>query len=562
MSSASVSDEAALLVRYFMNIRLNKVAELKETLELDKSVVNALSRDGFNGLQLACKYGFVEVSDALLAGGISVTVIDDKYGRTFLHWASINGHHDVVSFLARDHSEPLSTVLDLADSSGHTALMHAVKGGRVQVVRLLLASGASLSETIQVGGSLKTVFDLCNKSEELLKILRQEESRRANSADILISTGSETKSDDVLWGLSGTTHLSQHSQTRKKCIEIGWLQQQRAGTIVTHSSTTRNRIDEVIVKLNRDNRELRAELGMRTILNTPIVSHDETNPEAPTQITVSKEYTNPHIVQPYHSTIVTMADKGGTWHGILLQKGLLDLHHLYDFMHQHTTHSRLCDLRWKVNMILKLCTVCLELSNRNLVWYDLKPSNFILFPSPSEAEAQNKQSNKLHYWLKHSTWDTGTFALKAADLSSVYPAGCEVDKMLISCTAKYLHPAVAAVISQKDSHTLVCNEKHMMWSFGMTVLQLLQHENKTIFAHYGVTNSEEVYAFLTQGSSAVQDKVHKYIETLVEQKCCENVSTDVCADLCGVLKSILMMESCVTFHAVKSEFERILVPLN
>jgi len=102
----------------------------------------------------------------------------------------------------------------------------------------------------------------------------------------------------------------------------------------------------------------------------------------------------------------------------------------------------------------------------------------------------------------------------------------------------------------------------MMWSFGMTALQLLQHENKTIFAHYGVTNSEEVYAFLTQDSSAVQGKVQKYIETLVEQQCCENVSTDVCADLCRVLKSMLAAEGCVTFHTIKSEFERILAQLN
>ena len=541
-------------MRYFMNIRLNKVTELKETLELDRSIVDAISRDGFDGLQLACKYGFVEVSDALLSGGISVTVIDAKYGRTFLHWASINGHNEVVSFMTRDYSAKLAAVLDLADSSGHTALMHAVKGGRVQVVRLLLAAGASLTGTVKVGATAKTVFDLCNKSEELIKILREEESRRSEPMNKLISTSSEVKFDDIVWGLTGRTHLSHHSQTRKKCIEVGWIQQLLEET-TKHSATTRSRIDEVIVKLNRDDRELQAELIMRTNLNTPTVSHEETNIDS-SSITTSAAYTNPHIVQLLHPKVVTMSDKGGIWHGILLQKGLLDLHHLCDYMHQSTTHSRLHDLHWKVSMILKLCTVCLELSNRDLVWYDLKPSNFIVFPASIDA---NEKSNKLHHWLQHSTWDTSTFSLKAADLSSVYSAGCELDKMHISCTAKYLHPAVAIAMSQKDSHTLLSSSKHMMWSFGMTALQLLHHENKTLFAHYEAINSEQVYSFLTQDPSVVQSKINDYIKTLAEQQCRGDFPTMVCTDLCNVLKSMLNVEDCVvTFHSVKSGFERIL----
>ena len=541
-----------------MNIRLNKVAELKETLELDRSVVDALSRDGFDGLQLACKYGFVEVSDVLLSGGISVTVIDAKYGRTFLHWASINGHNDVVSFLTRDYTAQLTAVLDLADSSGHTALMHAVKGGRVQVVQLLLAAGASLAGTVKVGATVKTVFDLCNKSEELVKILRQEEYRRAEQIDMLTSAGSDVKSDDIVWGLSTTTHLTQHSQTRKKSIEVGWIQQRVEDTAI-HSAATKSRIYEVIVKLNRDDRELRAELAIRTNLNTPIGSHEETNIDS-SSITTLTAYINPHIVQLLHSNIVTLSDKGGIWHGIILQKGLLDLHHLCDYMHQSTTHSRLHDLRWKVHTILKLCTVCLELSNRDIVWYDLKPSNLIVFPATIDA---NGKSNKLHYWLQHSTWDTDTFSLKAADLSSLYPAGCEIEKMHISCTAKYLHPAVATAMSQNDSHTLFSSAKHMMWSFGMTALKLLNHENKTIFAHYEGINSEQVYAFLTQDPSVVQVKVYDYIKTLVEQQCGTDVPTMVCTDLCNVLKILLNVEGCVvSFHSVKSEFERILTQLN
>eukprot|EP01032_Pedospumella_encystans_P023564 gene23564-26673_t len=310
MSSVAISDKTELLMRYFMNIRLNKVTELKETLELDRSVVDAISRDGFDGLQLACKYGFVEVSDVLLSGGISATVTD----------ANVQ----------------LAAVLDLADSSGHTALMYAVKGGRVQVVQLLLAAGASLAGTAKVGATVKTVFDLCNKSEELVKILRQEESRRSKPMDKLTSAGNEMKCDDKAWGLTGTTHLSQHSQTRKKCIEVGWIKQ-RVEETNTHSAATRSSKDEVIVKLNRDDRELRAELAIRTNLNTPIVSPEDTNIDS-SPITTSAAYTNPHIVQLLHSNIVTLSDKGGTWHGIILQKGLLDLHHLCDYMHQSTTH--------------------------------------------------------------------------------------------------------------------------------------------------------------------------------------------------------------------------------
>lgn len=557
MASTAVSVDAGLLVRYFMNIRLNKVAELKEIVELDQAVVHAISRDGFNGFQLAAKYGFVAVAEILLASGVIVDVVDAKYGRTFLHWASINGHNDIIVFFTRNRNETMLTILNLTDFSGFTALMYAVKGGRVDIVRLLLAAGASLTTTVQVGAEVKTVFDLCNRSEELVKILRQEETSRQKPTEPL-SVG-ETKDSDLMWGLSGTTHLSQHSQTRKKCVEVGWCRMSAAVITDTAQSSTANKnvVREAIVKLNRDDRELRAELTIRTLLNTPITTHEQNTVDSSTCIKDTTTSTNPHIVQLLlHPDVVTVANKGGVWCGILLEKGLLDLHHLCDYMHQHATHSRLHDLCWKIKIIIQLCNVCIEFSSRNVVWYDLKPSNFIVFPA-SDAINDHENSTKLHHWLQHSTWNTDTFALKAADLSSVYAAGDEIDKTFISCTAKYLHPSVASVMSQKDCHKLVCSSSHMMWSFGMTVLQLLHNENKTLFAYFEVANSEQVYAFLTQDSSILQCKVNEYIQYLVQQQCHKGIPTSVCTDMCNVLKSMLCVDGCASFQDVKTRFQKI-----
>jgi len=585
MTTVGFSDQVGrndVLNRYFLTIRLQKTEELKELIDSDQTIVDGISRDGFNGLQLACKYGFVDVADLLLSKNVSVFFVDAKHKRTGLHWAAINGHSSIVSSFLADHRDMCTSILDITDASGHSALTHAVKGGRVEVVRLLLSADARLDITLGSGASAKTVFDLCNKSTELLAMLKQAQSSdhtilsAAPQAPTLTPAPASNAPSrkEFEWGLSTSTHTTAHSQTRKKCIEFGWIKRSRY--LSPTSGACMCSMAQVVVKLNRDDRELLAEIANRSLLNTPvtIVAPAATTTTTTTAIntaissvvasavpsTSDPVDSNPHFVQCLHPTTITHTNKGGVWHGIVLEKGLLDLHHLYDYMHQHTTYARLRDLRWKLDIVTKICDVCIEMTTRGLVWYDLKPSNFIVFPvekARMDVRDIKKHNMQVREWLQSSTWDSGTFTLKAADLSSLYCEGNSVEKALVSCTAKYLHPEVAVTMSDKGSTNIFASSTHMRWSFAMSVLQLLHTENKPMYAHFHITTSEQVYAFLTQDVAVVQSKVNEYVAWLVQHHC-GSANDAVCSALCTLLTDLLDLSGNVRFEAVNAELMRIM----
>ena len=84
-----------------MSIRLNKVNEISDMLSKDPSILDCISKDGFTGLHLSSKYGFALIAKILLDYGASLEVVDRKYKRTCLHWASICGHCDVIQCFIR-----------------------------------------------------------------------------------------------------------------------------------------------------------------------------------------------------------------------------------------------------------------------------------------------------------------------------------------------------------------------------------------------------------------------------------------------------------------------------
>lgn len=585
VATVDISTRNNMLNRYFLTIRLQKTEELKELLDTDATFVEAMSRDGFNGLQLSCKYGFVDVAELLLRRNIDVSFIDAKHKRTGLHWAAINGHSSIVSTFLSGHHSLLTGILNTTDASGHSALMHAVKGGRVEVVRLLLSAGARLDITVGSGSSEKTVFDLCNKSTEILAMLKQAQTANNNDTPSVHHTTGPSPVDSAVerkefeWGLTTSTHSTAHSQTRKKCIEFGWIK--RSQYLSPTSGSRVCSMAQVVIKLNRDERELLAEFANRSLVNTPLTPNTASanHTIATTTITTTASISdltraspstsaptdsNPHFVQCLHPTTIAHTDKGGVWHGIVLEQGLVDLHHLYDYMHQRTTHSRLSDLRWKLNIVAKMCGVCVDLTARGLVWYDLKPSNFIVFPVEKtrvDVRDIKKHNAQLRMWLQNGTWDSGAFTLKAADLSSVYRVRSHVEKMHISCTAKYLHPAVAAVLSDKDTHSIVASDAHMRWSFAMSVLQLLHSENKPMHAHLHITTSEQVYDFLIQDTAVVQSNANEYVSWLVEHHC-SGANEESRSALRALLTSLVDLRGSFSFEYVSIELLHIVTLLD
>jgi hypothetical protein len=135
--------------------------------------------------------------------------------------------------------------------------------------------------------------------------------------------------------------------------------------------------------------------------------------------------------------------------------------------------------------------------------------------STNRATRSSQWGTKAHLWLQRCQWATENFTLKATDLSSVFPAGSKVRKGHISCTARYMCPALARAMQDSAVTEITAEPTHMLWALGMSALQLLHGESKPFYAHIGAAHSQEVYAFLAQADEVVQRSVDTYAESLV-----------------------------------------------
>ena len=68
--------------------------------------------------------------------------VDEKYGWSALHWASREGHEQVVKALLDGKFEGRSATVNLRERDGATPLMRACSKGHEAVARLLLSRGA------------------------------------------------------------------------------------------------------------------------------------------------------------------------------------------------------------------------------------------------------------------------------------------------------------------------------------------------------------------------------------------------------------------------------------
>lgn len=572
VKEAGIDEVAAKLNNFdfFQSIRTNNISEFGKLLDVDKSLLNSISNDGFSGLQMAAKYGHIDMVEILLDRKADPTTFDVKYGRTFLHWASVNGHSDVVFLAIRDFPDVLKTLVDLVDNKGNTSLMLAAKGGRKGIVSLLLAAGADVNVKIRVNNVDKTVFDLCSNASEMLSLLNNRNSTPVGKCTTTLdeTTSALVANGDIQWGLSSGAGISQLAHNRTKCITLGWMKRNLSSFDSKFDSSTPllgspasirlsseafgadsengNRsssaavIQDVVVKLNLNPRELREEFAFRELLDNTVNSNGGDGYD-------NGRDSSHYFVSAVCPNIITLTEKSQLWYGILLEKGVIDLHHLYVAMTQHSTHSRLNDLRWKLHNVYRIVRICNELLRRDLVWYDLKPSNFIVFPA-DEKSTKIKQ----HKWIQQSSWDASTFKLKATDLSSIYSTATAVPVGSISCTAKFLAPSVAKLLTanslssngsgsggttettnstattstslysdvsivQSEGVLLTTCPAHMLWSLGMCSLQLLDPQYSTVFAHLNLQHASEVYDFLNQEDDIIQKCIDEYVAGLVDR---------------------------------------------
>ena len=73
-------------------------------------------------------------------------------GQTPLHIATIDGHTGIVDYILKEHTAVrIADILSAQDISGATPLHEAVRYGRVDIARLLLASGANVNAMDSIG---------------------------------------------------------------------------------------------------------------------------------------------------------------------------------------------------------------------------------------------------------------------------------------------------------------------------------------------------------------------------------------------------------------------------
>ena len=100
---------------------------------------------GYTSLIHCAQYGRVDLAHLLLTADSTLINLADREGRTALHWAAHGGHFQLVSYFLRVASP--SADVSKRDSSGQTALHKACSRKHTLVIRALLECGAAYNAT-------------------------------------------------------------------------------------------------------------------------------------------------------------------------------------------------------------------------------------------------------------------------------------------------------------------------------------------------------------------------------------------------------------------------------
>ena len=136
---------------------------------------NTTSPEGETALMTAARTGTVDAVKALLAHGADVNAKERWRGSTALMWAAAEGHAIVVQTLIEGGIDNEADI-DARSNGGLTPLLFAVREGRLDAVRVLLAAGADVNEPARDGTSA-LVLAIINAHYELAAFLLD------NSAD-------------------------------------------------------------------------------------------------------------------------------------------------------------------------------------------------------------------------------------------------------------------------------------------------------------------------------------------------------------------------------------------
>lgn len=120
---------------------LGEVAQLESLLTANRSLVTALSTDGWTPLHLAAFFGKTEAARLLLNKGAAVATRSTNAMKNHpLHAASAGGHVEIVKLLL-EHG----AAANAQQHGGWVALHAASQHGDVEMAKVLVANGADPS---------------------------------------------------------------------------------------------------------------------------------------------------------------------------------------------------------------------------------------------------------------------------------------------------------------------------------------------------------------------------------------------------------------------------------
>jgi ankyrin repeat protein len=148
---------------------LGDVDALKRAIGRRRSLVNALSEDGFTPLHLAAYFGGLDAARFLLERGADVHARSTNRSLpslTPLQSAAAGRRTDVAALLLEHGADPNST-----QAGGWTALHAAAANGNAELVRLLLKRGAKAGQ-LSDDRTPPIEFAIVNGHREVVALLR------------------------------------------------------------------------------------------------------------------------------------------------------------------------------------------------------------------------------------------------------------------------------------------------------------------------------------------------------------------------------------------------------
>ena len=316
-------------------------------------------------------------------------------------------------------------------------------------------------------------------------------------------------SDDIL-------QYNRISSTKRRCIAKGIL--------TNNSNNVRNR-DEIVLKCNRDINILDKELA------------------AIKRLYISCDAKNSFVIKLRYNSIVTLNNNDDDiWHALILDKGAIDIHLLGTLISQkHDTIQQygINLFQWKLQVALKLITIINHIHDNGLCWYDVKPSNFILFlPDDIKLTGKRKEinSSKLYHYLNEKCH------ICAIDVGGVQENGTVIDINMIQITTKFTCPEIAYLLYNKSHNKVLVDQSTDLWSLGMTLFQLFRYDFQPMLQLSTNTHANDVLKYLALEKNSLEMEISlntsKEFFIFDDNK---NISDDNKEEVLSIIRSLLVI---------------------